>query len=387
MMHAPLPDRRHARGRPLQTHTTVAARTSFSPVIVRPLTRDALGARLTWCYPVFMRAVVLLGSSLGLVGTVTLGCHSGGAATDAPCRLSFSVHPGNPVIGFQDFGGFIWNDPSVRSESGQYRMWLSNGTGPLGVAIHEARSTDGLTWALAAPVAEPQLVAGPSAWDAYATETPSLVKVGGTYHLFYTAVPDETFVHHSIGHATSTDGVTWQKAAEPAVPRPTEPNEWGWLGVAEPGATVKDGVIYLYYAIIRCRGGFSPATGCTGTPLVERGIGLSTSTDGITFTADPGNPILVQSASYPASELYEGYSTPQALYTRGRFYLFYDVAQVVDGAFRQVALAYAVSDDGRVFEEVGPDLLVRVRDPRTHRGRSGRPIRDVLCRSQRADAD
>jgi len=303
-----------------------------------------------------MRGIVI--GAMLVLAAVASACGSKNGDGSSPPSESWTLSPATPVIGYQDFGGAVWNDPSVLYEGSMYRMWLSNGTGPSGVKIHEADSTDGVIWNLAAPVGSPQIVPGPNAFDLVSVETPAVVKVGATYHLYYTAVPDNTFVNYSIGHATSPDGITWTKDATPVIAKPTTPNEWGWLGVAEPGITYANGTFYLYYAMVRCREGWDGST-CTGpAPVVQRGIGLATSTDGTTFTPDPGNPIVVQSASYPASSLYEGYSTPNALFVNGTFHLFYDVAQEVGGSFRQVAIAHATSTDGRTFTEV-PNILVR----------------------------
>jgi predicted GH43/DUF377 family glycosyl hydrolase len=284
------------------------------------------------------------------------GVDGGGGSAGAPCAEVWTEDPDNPLIGFQDFGGVIWNDPWVLLEGGDYRMWATSGAGPQGVRIYELASSDGKSWTPVPATLTPVLSPGPDAHDAVATETPSVAKIGAQYHLFYTAVPDDGFTNYTIGHAVSADGSTWVKDAAPVVDKPSDAGAWGSLGVAEPGAAVKDGTLYLYYTMVRCRGGGAPP--CTQTPLAERGIGLSTSTDGVSFTPHPNNPVLVQTSNYPASELYEGYSTPAALAADGKIHHFYDVAQVVDGGFRQVALAHAVSDDGVSFVET-PDILVR----------------------------
>jgi hypothetical protein len=285
-------------------------------------------------------------------------------APDASCALGWTQDASNPSFPWQAFGGAVWNDPWVLKEGGTYRMWLSNGAGPNGVQIYEATSADGSSWALTSDLASPRIAPGPDAYDQISAETPSVVKLGATYHMFWTAVPDSSFVHYSIGHATSTDGVTWTKDAQPVLDHGNDPTAFGGLGVAEPGATVVNGTIYLYYATIRCRNGVDTG-GCTGPdPVVERAIGLATSTDGVTFTPD-AEPVLLQSATYPASAGYEGYSTPAPLAKDGEVYLFYDVVHPeLDGinpdpSFRQVGLAYAASSDGRHFAEIGPDIIVR----------------------------
>ena len=297
------------------------------------------------------------GGAAGAAGASGSGGSSGAGATDAGgCVEKWIEDPDNPHINFQDFGGAVWNDPSVLKEGSGYRMWASSGSGPKDVKIYELASTDGKSWAPAKSPLAPVLVPGPNAFDVHSAETPSVVKLGSEYHMFYTAVPDDTFTNYTIGHAVSSDGETWVKDPAPIIAKPNDPTAWGSLGVAEPGATVKDGVIYLYYALVRCRGGVSLP--CTGAPAAERGIGLATSTDGKVFTPSSQNPILTQTSSYPPTQDYEGYSTPSALVSGGKIHLFYDVTQLVAGSFRQVALAHAVSDDGKSFTET-PSILER----------------------------
>jgi hypothetical protein len=301
------------------------------------------------------------GGAAGAGGTSGAGTGGNAGVGGGSCAEVWLEDAENPLIHFQDFGGLVWNDPWVRKENAQYRMWTTSGAGGVDVNVYELSSSDGKSFAPASTPFVPQLVPGPDSWDAVAVETPSVVELGGTYHMYYTAVPTCanppgcTYTLYEIGHASSPDGVTWTKSSAPVIQQPAADGDWGSWGIAEPGATVKDGVIYLYYAMVRCRGG---APCAPATPAAERAIGLATSTDGESFDADPGNPILVQSANYPASELYEGYSTPAAAFIDGQFHLFYDVAQTVDGAFRQVALAHATSSDGKSFVET-PNILER----------------------------
>ncbi len=297
------------------------------------------------------------GGSGGTAGSAGMGggAGSGGAAGGA-CAETWVEDGDNPHINFKDFGALLWNDPWVLKENGTYRMWTTSGAGGKDVKVYELASSDGKAFMPAQSPFAPVLVPGPDAFDAVATETPSVVKLGSEYHMFYTAVPDDKFINYTIGHAISSDGSTWVKDSTPLIAKPSDPAAWGSLGVAEPGATIKDGVLYLYYAMVRCRGGVAPP--CPEAPPAERGIGLATSTDGKIFTPSAQNPVLTQTANYPPEQEYEGYSTPAALYADGKIHLFYDVAQLVEGSFRQVALAHAVSDDGLTFVET-PNILER----------------------------
>ena len=280
-----------------------------------------------------------------------------------------------PIIQYQDQMSAppgpagVWNDPSVLKEGALYRMWLTSSDISVipNVSIYEANSWDGITWTIDTV---PQIVPGGTngSWDNARCETPSVIEVGGTYHLYYSGnALGQSFAELQIGHATSPDGVVWTKDPDPVIPRPTTPNTWGWLGVAEPAITYKDGTFYLYYTMVRCRTYDPVQKTCTGSePVAERGIAVAMSTDGTNFTPFPGDPILLQSSSYPTSGLYEGYSTPNAYVDGGgTFHLYYDVFQKIGADSLQVALAHATSADGVSFIEIDADILTRASTPWT----------------------
>ncbi len=285
------------------------------------------------------------------------------------CRDEWVQNAGNPVISYgQVIPMSIWNDPSVIKEGTVFTMWLSSGTGSGRVDVYKATSMDGIDWTIDPA---PQVSPGPGGtWDDLAIETPSVIEVGGTYHLYYTGCDtlDCPTAKFDIGHATSTDGETWTKDPNnPVIARPNngkgppdgQPNVWGWFNVAEPGIVFNDtdGMFYLYYVATRCR-----ENDCSGAqPVSEIGIMLATSPDGSNFTVHPNSPILTQSSTYPFSQQYSGYSTPMAYRSDdGMFHLYHDVAKYLDpsNVFRQVAIAHAVSSNGVDFTEVETDIFV-----------------------------
>jgi hypothetical protein len=105
----------------------------------------------------------------------------------------------------------IWNDPSVLKEGERYSMWLGAGNQPKGNAIYELSSPDGIDWSMDNQ-GEPVLTRG-SRWsgdfDWFGVETPAVIKVGGTYHLYYSAYHDGRIPYVTMGHATSSDGPLW----------------------------------------------------------------------------------------------------------------------------------------------------------------------------------
>lgn len=263
---------------------------------------------------------------------------------------SWIAFNGNPVISEGDaFSMAQWNDPTVIESGGTFTMYMTaNSTGAYGVDVlpYLATSTDGTNWTINPT---PLLALGMSgSFDEIGVETPSVVFFGGEYHMYYTGVGIGGLGGPlSIGHATSPDGLTWTKDAAVLNPSGTG-SDWNGIQVAEPGAVVFNGTVYLYFAAI----GFRPS----GTPLVKRTIGLATSANGYIFNAP--TMVLEQSARYPAASGYSGYSTPSAFELNSQLHLVYDVVEESAG-FVQVALEHAVSADGLTWTEDSAPIFTR----------------------------
>ncbi len=203
------------------------------------------------------------------------------------------------------------------------------------------------------------------AFDSEKTETPSVVKAGQTYHMYYSAKQiGDGPGRYTIGHATSSAGITWVKdaAVNPVISYHNDPGKWGFYQAAEPGAVYdsQTGTFFLYYVTARSRSGY------TGDLALQQGIALATSNDGSNFVPYDSDsdgeldPVLAQTSHYPVTGNYVGYSTPFAFIdNEGIFHLFYDVAMYpASGDWRQVALAHATSSDGYSFTEVEQDIYV-----------------------------
>lgn len=303
-------------------------------------------------------------AAVSLVFAIPVACSSQDQMTYVPepagqrAATGWVEHPANPVIKYGDaLPGILWNDPSVIKEGDQYRMWLSGGdprANPIVVRIHEARSGDGIRWTInPRPVLEPS--PGKGAWDNGRVETPSVIKVGDLYHMYYSGcdTPCAAGVY-SIGHATSPDGVAWKKdPRNPVITHQANPLEWGFYTAAEPGAVYhpESGKIFVYYASAKSN---SPAP---GAPF---GILLATSSDGSVFEHHKNGKggreaVFTLSKSYDASR-FRGYSTPMVLVRGGTFHLFHDVVFDPNG-FRQVAVGHATSTDGVRFVEAEKDIF------------------------------
>ncbi|MCG8383801.1 MAG: hypothetical protein MJA28_16545 [Gammaproteobacteria bacterium] len=275
------------------------------------------------------------------------------ASTVSESALSpdcFIEHPENPIITSGDFSAELsltqstWNDPHVIKEGNTYYMYASSDDHfNHDIKIYRLSSMDGIQWQ--PDPAHPVLGKSPGEWDSQSTETPAVIKLADTYHMFWTGYADYTNVtDFKIGHATSLDGVTWVKDENfligPSAPH-ADPNfEFDQYVVAEPAPVVFNGMIYLYFSAL----GINAELGKT-----QQVIGVITSSDGIHWTA-PQPAIIPDQSLYPreSPEYYKGYSTPHALVLDQQIHLFFDVIRTneADTLFSQQKIHHAVSANG-----------------------------------------
>lgn len=133
--------------------------------------------------------------------------------------------------------------PTVVKHDGSYRLWFATIDGR---GIGTATSSDGRQFTL-----HPELVlTGSLEWErgadnAFTVATPSVLRVGDTFHIWYTGGDG-----NAIGHATSSDGVTWSKDAEPLLRR-GKSGTWNAAFVGAPRVTavklVSGRTIYRMY--------------------------------------------------------------------------------------------------------------------------------------------
>jgi predicted GH43/DUF377 family glycosyl hydrolase len=283
---------------------------------------------------------------------------------------AWKEHSGNPVIKQGDaIPAMLWNDPSVLQEGDGYRMWLSGGDprdlNHIVVKVYEARSRDGKSWQIDThPVVSP----GPAAWDSLRIETPSVIKVDGVYHMYYSGY-DEKGAREgssSIGHATSKDGTNWVK--DPANPvisaQAKDKSEWGFHGAGEPGVVYnpKDKTFYLYYVSMR----YARAQPTIG----HIGILLAKSRDGSKFTSEADErservAVMTKEIKEATPGAWFGYSTPAAIIDRdGEFELFCALIVAPRGptTARHVGLVRAKSKDGIHFKLVEDGIFYAGKD-------------------------
>jgi len=291
-----------------------------------------------------------------------------GQPSAEPLRASgtWKEDPNDPIIKLgQDVPSMFWNDPSVLKEGNTYRMWLSGGIPKdpkhIVVSVYQATSRDGISWKI-----DPNPCLEPSgdrhAWDSLRIETPTVIKVNGTYHLYYTGFDEKTALAGtgSVGHATSPDGIHWTKdAANPVIVAQTKNRfEWGTRGTGEPGVVYDPAnkTFYLYYVSMR----FSKENPEIG----NIGILLSTSKDGSHFTPytdGSGERALILTRPMPDAKSgnWFGYSTPAGLITHdGKFHLFCAYLVTSPEGSHHRAIDHAISDDGIHYKVIKQNILV-----------------------------
>lgn len=255
---------------------------------------------------------------------------------------SWHIEGDGPVLG----PGTGWDrglvlTPSVVSDDGGYRMWYTGGASLFdfgSLAIGHARSTDGITWS---KHPEPVLVGRDGEWDHDGVGMPVVLEHEGFVHMWYGGGggnPDSW----DIGYARSTDGITWERFREPAMRR-GELGEWN-ADVLGPGTVMAgtDGFRMWFFA---GTGSVAPGTAETRT-----GIGYATSSDGRRWTPhrEPqldGSPfrnsapvLLVDEGGWDANYVI----TPNVVAHGGSYHLFY--SGWTEGGPQ--AIGYATSQDG-----------------------------------------
>ena len=279
---------------------------------------------------------------------ITPGCFQGGTAPELQLGSGFA--------------GADWNDPHVLKVGGQYWMYASSNLGfpptpPSPVQIYRFTSTDAVNWTLNPTT--PVLTVTSGQWDQGGVETPAVVSFGGKYHMFWTGYPDawppppSAALNFRIGHATSTDGISWTKDASSLLGPSGVPGHFTEFIVGEPGPVVFNNTLYLYFSAV----GVDAAL-AAGLQVV----GVMTSTDGIAWSA-PALAFKPDQMVYPRAANWVGYSTPNAVVIAGKVHVFVDVANDHgNNTWTQEALHHAHSADGLTGWTQDPAPVRRLTD-------------------------
>jgi predicted GH43/DUF377 family glycosyl hydrolase len=183
--------------------------------------------------------------------------------------------------------------PWVIRESGQYKMWYTSylSYDPWLGYIGYATSTDGIHWTKYS--GNPVLGPGSAAWENDGPYSCSVVPYPGGYQMWYGAYPLLTYSGisggPSIGHATSLDGIAWQRdSVHNPVLQQGGPGQWDSGYVSIPRVHQVGDTYYMWYEGRKRMG---------STLTYHRLTGVAISTDmGVTWTKSADNPVLFPSA-------------------------------------------------------------------------------------------
>lgn len=143
--------------------------------------------------------------------------------------------------------------PTVMADGQHSRMWWCSQiptAEPAGddIVYGSARDLDG---PFTAGSRQPRAVFSGSrtGFDGKHTCDPSVIRVDGTYYLYYTGARGDHDFGNSIGLATSEDGVTWERAngGEPIVSPAHDTERDNAYGAGQPAAVYVDGWYYLMF--------------------------------------------------------------------------------------------------------------------------------------------
>ncbi|SDC67415.1 glycoside hydrolase family protein [Actinokineospora iranica] len=143
--------------------------------------------------------------------------------------------------------------PTLMVEDGKYRMWWCSQLGaavPPGddILLAEAPAPGG---PYTGPDGSPALAvfSGGGGFDAMHTCDPSVIRVGGTYYLYYTGAAGDHAHGNAIGLATSRDGRTWTRAngGKPVVTAAHDVSRDNVYGAGQPAAVYLDGWFHLMF--------------------------------------------------------------------------------------------------------------------------------------------
>lgn len=149
--------------------------------------------------------------------------------------------------------------PSVMKDGATYRMWWCGGVAGDYVLSAEATAPGG-PWHKRGDMTPNsydvalQPTGNTANFDGTHTCDPSVIRIGGTYYMYYGGAPKGTANAEdnatAIGLATSADGVTWSRAngGQPIVTKAAtltgKPNAYG---AGQPSVTFANGKYYLLY--------------------------------------------------------------------------------------------------------------------------------------------
>lgn len=138
--------------------------------------------------------------------------------------------------------------PTVLVDGGQYRIWWCSQLPGIGVPGDDILASSAPELHGPYPDGTAVFHGTGSGFDAMHTCDPSVIRVDGVYYLYYTGAAGDGPDANSIGLATSTDGVNWQRVGSGPIVTPSgEVKRANTYGVGQPSVLRLDGWFYLMF--------------------------------------------------------------------------------------------------------------------------------------------
>lgn len=178
--------------------------------------------------------------------------------------ITWTKYAGNPVLSASGWEGWWVLEPEVLFDGSTYQMWYTGYDGTY-CKIGYATSADGRSWT---KYPDPVLSTGVTGnWDSLSVRSPSVVYDGSTYQMWYGGDNDRK--HSRMGHATSTDGINWQKDSNNPVLDLGSNGRWDDWAVNHPTVISVGSTLKMWYS-------GHDGTETTSSPSYYVTIGLAT---------------------------------------------------------------------------------------------------------------
>lgn len=257
------------------------------------------------------------------------------------CQINWTKHPDNPVMIPGTPGE--WDEEYIAPGSviyydNTYHMWYTGGSNSGTLRIGHATSPDGVTWKKDT-INNPVLDAGPDGdWDENYIYGGGVLVIDSILHMWYGGHSGSIITtNFRIGHATSPDGVTWTKDTNNPVLDMGPVGTWdgGWVSA---GSVIFDGSEYhMWYS----------AHAVWGSGVR---VGHATSPDGVNWTKDPSNPVLIPDTSWESTRI----DGPVVIFDGTTYRMWYS-----GGKMYTWRIGYATSEDGSVWTKYGNNPVLR----------------------------
>ncbi len=247
------------------------------------------------------------------------------------CHLN--KYAGGPVLSGGADGSWDEDDvetPTVLKEGDVYRMWYTGDVGTAPSQIGLATSTDGVNWTKSPdnPVMSPE-----EAWESGGIRVGSVISDRSIYKMWYTGFDSNGNRH--VAYATSPDGVTWTKYGGNPVLEVGTFGSWDDDDVGKPSVIKENGIYQMWYE---------------GYDGVTTRIGHATSSDGTNWIKDTSNPTL--ETGVPGDWDWLHAHSPSAVIYGGTYLLWYSGRTLPPLS----QIGYALSSNGRDW--VGGGLFI-----------------------------